>query len=72
MTKVRELKESIERLDGIIDTEKARKKAEEHWKFNERWLHMVFVDAFVHGYKHGLEAKRNRRREKIQVKEASK
>ena len=29
--------------------------AEEHWEFQERWLHMVFVDSFVHGYKHGQE-----------------
>ena len=26
--------------------------AEEHWKFLEKWLHMVFVDGFIHGYKH--------------------
>ena len=30
-------------------------KAEEHWAFLERWMHMLFVDAFVHGFKHGLE-----------------
>ena len=29
--------------------------AEAHWKFQERWLHMVFVDAFLHGYKHAKE-----------------
>ena len=29
--------------------------AEEHWKFLERWMHVVFVDAFVHGYKHAKE-----------------
>ena len=40
-------------------TEKeARKKAEAHWKFNERWLHMIFVDAFIHGVKHGQESKK--------------
>jgi len=31
--------------------------AEAHWNFQERWLHMIFVDAFLHGYKHALEAK---------------
>ena len=30
-------------------------KAEEHWEFLERWLHMVYVDTFIHGYKHGKE-----------------
>lgn len=29
--------------------------AEDHWEFLERWLHMVYVDVFVHGYKHGVE-----------------
>ena len=26
--------------------------AEEHWLFLEKWLHMIFVDAFIHGAKH--------------------
>lgn len=33
-------------------TEDVLELAEEHWKFLEKWLHMVFVDAFIHGYKH--------------------
>ena len=32
-----------------------KEKAEEHWKFLESWLHRIFVDAFLHGYKHGIE-----------------
>ena len=28
-------------------------QAEAHWQFMEKWLHMVFVDAFLHGKKHG-------------------
>jgi len=36
---------------------KARELAEEHWVWIERWLHMVYVDTFVHGHKHGLEDK---------------
>ena len=32
--------------------------AEEHWKFLERWLHIVYVDSFVHGHKHGRESKK--------------
>lgn len=35
--------------------EKAREKAEQHWKFLERWLHMIYVDAYVRGFKHGAE-----------------
>jgi hypothetical protein len=31
--------------------------AEEHWKFLEKWLHQIFVDGFIHGYKHGKEEK---------------
>jgi hypothetical protein len=45
--------------EGNVDEVKL--KAEDHWRFNERWLHMVFVDAFVHGHKHGVESKRQRR-----------
>jgi len=29
--------------------------AEKHWKFLEKWMHMIFVDGFVHGYKHAKE-----------------
>ena len=29
--------------------------AEAHWTFLERWLHIIYVDAWVHGYKHGKE-----------------
>lgn len=31
----------------------SRELAEEHWKFLEKWLHTIYVDAFIHGYKHG-------------------
>lgn len=34
----------------------SEKLAEEHWEFLERWLHIIYVDAFIHGYKHGLES----------------
>lgn len=37
--------------------EEARALAEAHWEFIERWLHMVYVDAMVHGIKHGQENK---------------
>ena len=30
--------------------------AEKHWAFLERWLHMVYVDAFLHGFKHGVDS----------------
>lgn len=36
-------------------SDKARKKAEEHWVWLETVLHKIFVDAFIHGYKHGKE-----------------
>lgn len=35
----------------------ARELAEKHWKFLEKWLHMIYVDALVHGIKHGQEKK---------------
>lgn len=31
--------------------------AENHWEFMEKWLHMAFVDGFIHGAKHEQEDK---------------
>ncbi len=31
--------------------------ADEHWKFIVKWFEMIYKDAFIHGYKHGKEAK---------------
>ena len=39
-----------EELDKLV-----MQKAEEHWVFLEKWLHMIFTDAFIHGYKHAKE-----------------
>ncbi len=33
----------------------AEAKAEEHWKFMEKWLHMAAIDFFIHGVKHERE-----------------
>lgn len=37
---------------GCEKTSESEKLAEEHYSFLEKWLHMIFVDGFVHGYKH--------------------
>jgi len=34
-----------------------RELAEEHWKWLEGLLHKVYVDAMIHGYKHGRQSK---------------
>ena len=34
---------------------KAKELAEQHWAWVEKWFHMVYVDAFIHGYGHGAE-----------------
>ena len=39
-----------------------KRKAIEHWKFLQRWLRMVYVDAFIHGYKHGRQDKLKERK----------
>lgn len=39
--------------DGHIDI--VKEIAETHWKWIETWLHIIYVDAFIHGYKHGQE-----------------
>ncbi len=46
-----------------------KETAEEHWVFNERWLHMVYVDTFVHGEKHGCENMEERIKEAIRCQE---
>ena len=37
--------------------EEAKKLAEAHWEWLESLLHKLYVDAFVHGIKHGEEGK---------------
>jgi len=37
---------------------KEKELAEAHWIFMEKWMHMIFVDAFIHGYKHANQEKR--------------
>lgn len=41
----------------VSDIEKARQLAEEHFTWLEVLLKRVFVDAFIHGYKHAKEEK---------------
>lgn len=33
--------------------EKIEEIAEEHWKYVESICHKMYVDAFIHGWKHG-------------------
>ena len=42
----------------------AKELARKHWQFLGRWLHMMFVDGFIHGYKHGVESKQYKLKEK--------
>jgi hypothetical protein len=30
--------------------------AREHWKFISKWLEIVYIDSFIHGFKHGVES----------------
>ena len=36
---------------------KGKELAEEHWKWLQSLLKKVYIDAFVHGYKHGRNEK---------------
>lgn len=38
----------------MTDT-RGRELAEQHWAWLETMLRKVFVDAFIHGYKHGQD-----------------
>lgn len=42
-----------------MTTEEAKALAEEHWKWLESLLHKLYVDAMVHGIKHGQEESKN-------------
>ena len=42
--------------------EEAEKLANEHWAWLQALLEKIFRDAFTHGYKHGVEKKRSRRK----------
>jgi hypothetical protein len=46
----------LERNERVVENEK--ELAEAHWKFLARWMKMVYIDAFIHGYKHGKEARK--------------
>ncbi len=39
--------------------EEAKELAEAHWEWLESLLHKIYVDAIVHGIKHGQEEKSN-------------
>jgi len=44
----------------MFDEERAVELAGEHWDFIGEWLEMIYLDAFVHGYKHGKESKQEK------------
>jgi hypothetical protein len=35
--------------------EEIRAMAEEHWKFLEKWFHIIFIDAWMHSWKHAKD-----------------
>ena len=41
-------------------SEEEKKLAEEHWEWLEKLLHQVYVDAFIHGWKHAKEEEKRR------------
>ena len=40
---------------GVPQQTEAKRLAEEHYNWLETWIHLIYVDAFVHGYGHGYE-----------------
>jgi hypothetical protein len=43
--------------EDIIKSDLPHQLADEHWAFLVKWLEMIYKDAFIHGYKHGIEEK---------------
>ncbi len=37
------------------DIKWSTKLAEQHWEFLSKWFKMIFIDGFVHGWKHAIE-----------------
>ncbi len=48
-----------------MNEQEVRELAEKHWEFLEKWLHMIYVDAMIHGYGHGYEAAAKKERKAI-------
>jgi len=40
-----------------LTEQEAKEMAEAHWTWLESLLHKIFVDAMIHGIKHGKEVK---------------
>jgi len=38
-----------------MNNEKAKKLADEHWDWFGKTIEMIYKDAMIHGYKHGVE-----------------
>ena len=44
-----------------MNKEEIKKLAEDHWEYVESICRKMYIDAFIHGVKHGLESeKRNK------------
>ncbi len=37
----------------IMNDKEVKEMAEKHWEYVESICHKMYVDAFIHGYKHG-------------------
>ena len=35
-----------------------RELAQKHYEFLERWIRKTYLEAFIHGYKHGKELRK--------------
>lgn len=46
---------NYQELTDEIPATEVKEKAELHWQFLERWLRIMYVDAFIHGHKHGIQ-----------------
>lgn len=51
-----------------ITEKEVRAKAEEHWNWLEGLLHKIYVDSFIHGFKHGQEMERKRGKKNVETR----
>jgi len=54
-----EIPKEVNNYQAIMEATLPKQLANEHWNWVVRWLEIVYKDAFIHSYKHGMEDKIN-------------
>ena len=47
-------------MSNLRSEEEIKEIGEIHWKYVESICHKMYIDAFIHGWKHGVENEQSR------------